>query len=74
MTKEANVLRELSDGVPVTAYQLAVALDWPVKIASAHVTNLLQRGKVEHAGQVRQVDGARLAWLYKIKRREKRKP
>lgn len=67
MTKAERVRRALRVG-PATAFELSVALNWPVRIASAHVTNLLQRGEVEHAGSFVQVDGHRRAFIYKLKR------
>ena len=66
-----KVRRELLKG-PATAFELAAALDLiekhgiraGMRRASAWCANLLQRGEVEHLGQVENHDTGRLLWLY----------
>ena len=65
----AQAVRDALENGPATAFELSVELDWPVRIASAHVTSLLQRGEVEHCGSFVQVDGHRRAFLYRLKKR-----
>jgi hypothetical protein len=58
-----RVRRELAK-CPATAFELGVALGWPMRRASGWCANLLCEGEVKHAGQVRA--GKRLSYIYAL--------
>jgi predicted ArsR family transcriptional regulator len=62
-SKASRVLRILADG-PATTSEVAAETGWTVKIACAHLLNLVERGKVDRSPFHRK--GQRSAWLWRL--------